>query len=292
MEPNPDFRFVINPNAGRGRSRKCLTGLGEAVDALGGSLYVSESASDLTAFARAAVEAGVGRLVAAGGDGTFHHVIQGLAGTACELGMIPLGRGNDLANALGVPADWRTALDRALESPARRIDLGVANGHYYALYCGVGFDSEAGRVANTQSFLKGPLAYPYGVLRTLIDFEPPIFNIEYDGGSFEGPAMLVNVTNCNRMGGGMKLTPDAKPDDGRLDMALGHAMSRLTLLRLFAKIYRGTHVGHPAVTIEPTKSARIEVDRPLEVNADGERLFVVYGALEISVAPGALTVAA
>ncbi len=292
MPGGGEIRFVVNPSAGRGRSRKIVEELRRRVSDLGGTLHVSTSASDLTAFAREAVDAGAERLVAAGGDGTFHHLIQGLAGSSCALGLLPLGRGNDLATTLGVPMDWRAALSHAVESSPRAIDLGRANDRYYALYCGVGFDSEAGRVANAQSFLKGPLAYPYGVLRTLVAFKPPFYRVRYDGGSFEGPALLVNVTNCNRMGGGMQLTPSARPDDGRLDLALGKPMSRMTLVRLFSKIYRGTHVGHPAVMIRPTRSARIELDRELEVNADGEAVFQSDGPIQIDVVENALRVVA
>src|SRR5947199_8130080 len=116
-------RFLVNPAAGRGTGKASLDRIRVLASKLGAGLCVSRKVSDLAEQARRAAEDGVERLLVAGGDGTMHHVIQGLAGTPCALGVIPLGTGNDLAGTLGVPPELEPAVERALAGEIRSIDL-------------------------------------------------------------------------------------------------------------------------------------------------------------------------
>lgn len=286
------IRFLVNPAAGGGKAGRSLERLRHRAAQAGAELRVSRSAEDLANQARQASTDGVARLVVAGGDGTFHHAVQGLAESESALGLVPLGRGNDLARSLEVPDELDRAVDLALSGPVRAVDLGRLNSRYFGVYCGVGFDSEvAGFVHAGGGRVFGPLAYVYGVLRTLASFRCPTVEVEHDEGRIEHRALFVTVNNCPRFGGGMLIAPEAAVDDARLDLVTVEEISRLQLLRVFPQVYRGTHVGHPAVKIVRTRRAHIRVDRNLVMFADGEPVAVAGSTgVTVEVCAGCLRV--
>lgn len=289
------MRFLLNPAAGRGRAAARLARLRVLASVAGAGLVVSRSGADIAVQARRAVEDGVARLVVAGGDGTMHQAAQGLAGSDCALGVVPLGTGNDLAGTLGIPADLDAAAARALSGAVRRLDLARIGEQVSIGYAGVGFDSAVTRFANEEvKRLRGPLVYVYAVLHTLATFVPPLLHVEHDGGSFAGRAMFAVVANLPRFGGGMRIAPAALPDDGWLDLVIVREVSRLALLRVFPRVYRGTHVGHPAVEIARTRRAAITVDREMTLYGGGEPI-ATHAAGQpfvVEVMPAALAVVA
>ncbi len=289
------MRLLVNPAAGGGRGRRLFERLRGWAGPAVATATLSRDAEDLAEQAGRAAAEGVERLLVAGGDGTFHHVLQGLAATDCVLGLIPVGRGNDLAGTLGVPRDPRAAVERALTAPPRRIDLGRVGGRWFAVYCGLGFDSEvASFVHARRRWVGGPLVYAWGVVRTLASFRPPTLEVEHDEGRFQGPATLAVLSNCPRFGGGMRIAPEARADDGLLDLVLVREVSRTELLRVFPRVYRGRHAGHPAVAFQTTRQATLAVDRPLTLFADGEpvrRAGAGETAVRAEIVPGALRVA-
>ncbi len=286
------IRFLVNPSSGGGKGRRLLPRLRSLAAAAGAELVVSRDEQELRSQARLAVRQGVERLIVAGGDGTFHHALQGLAGTDCALGLVPLGRGNDLAQTLGVPPGLEESVERAVSGPIRPIDLGRVGDRYFAVYCGVGFDSEVARFVHEKKGLaRGRAVYVYGVLRTLASFSPPVLEVEHDAGRFRGRAMFAVVSNCPCFGGGMRIAPSAEVVDGQLDLVILEEISRLELLRVFPKVYRGRHTDHPAVTIVRTARARLAVDREMAMFGDGEPLLRLgVEPVEVEVAPGALWV--
>ena len=229
----PGVRFLVNPSSGRGTAKANLDRIRVLASRHGAGLVVSRKVSDLAEQARRAAEDGIERLLVAGGDGTMHYAAQGLAGSDCAMGVIPLGSGNDLAGTLGIPPDLDVAVERALTGEIRRIDL-LRIGETFSLsYAGVGFDSEVTRFANEVKILRGPLIYFYAVIHTLITFEPPRMKVVHDGGAFEGRVMFTVVNNLPRFGGGMRIAPDARIDDGLLDLVIMREMSKSRLIRLF-----------------------------------------------------------
>jgi len=289
------IRILVNPAAGRGAGAACLDGLRRLAAAQGAELQVSESGDDLVARARQAAADGVERLLVAGGDGTIHQAVQGLAGSECALGLIQLGSGNDLATVLGVPSDPAAAVERALTGEPRAIDLGKVTGaagrRWFAIYCGVGFDSEVTRCANQVRVLRGPAVYPWAVIKTLFGFRPPAFRIEHDLGVFEGPGMFVTVANGPTFGGGMRIAPDARLDDGLLDLVIVRKLPKWQLLQVFPKVYSGKHVGHPKVEILRTRRVRITLDREMELYGDGEALLPIGAdGVTVEVVPAGLRV--
>jgi diacylglycerol kinase (ATP) len=287
-------RFLVNPTAGGGKGRRALPRLRQMADASESELLVSRDARDLVSQARRAAQEGVERLIVAGGDGTFHHAVQGLAATECALGLVPLGRGNDLANTLGIEPLLEAAIRHALQGSTRRIDLGQLGDRCFAVYCGVGFDSEVAHFVHQKSrHILGRAVYPYGVLRTLAKFVPPELDVEYDGGRLRGRAMFAVASNRPVFGGGMRIAPEAQVADGQFDLVIAKEISRLQLLRVFPKVYKGRHVGHPAIAVVRTGRARIALDRRMTMFCDGEpALEAGPEGTEITVLPGALRVVA
>jgi diacylglycerol kinase (ATP) len=287
-------RFLVNPSSGRGTGKAHLDRIRVLASRHGAGLVVSRKVEDLATQARRAAEDGVERLLVAGGDGTMHHAAQGLAGTDCALGVIPLGSGNDLAGTLGIPPDLEVAVERALKGEIRRIDLARVGETYCIGYAGVGFDSEVTRFANEMKILRGPLIYFYAVIHTLITFQPPRMKVVWDGGVFQGRVMFTVVNNLPRFGGGMRIAPDAKIDDGLLDLVIVSEMPKRLLLSLFPKVYNGGHVGHPLCTIVRTRRAEITIDRKMTMYGGGEPLRPVEAGetVAVEVVPGALAVVA
>jgi diacylglycerol kinase (ATP) len=286
------IRFLLNPAAGRGSGAAHIHKLRILASRAGAGLVSSKSAADLAEQARRAAADGVRRLIVAGGDGTMHHVAQGLFGTDCALGVVPLGSGNDLAGTLGVPPDLDAAVDRALTGPLRRMDLVRVGGTVCLGYAGVGFDSEVTRFANQVKILRGPLIYPYAVIHTLATFKAPAMRVEHDQGVFEGKAMFAVAANLPRFGGGMKIAPDARIDDGLLDLVIVREISKAALLNVFPKVYTGRHVDHPAVTLVRTARVVITLDREMTMYGGGEPVQPMAPGVPITVetVPGGLAV--
>jgi diacylglycerol kinase (ATP) len=286
------IRFLLNPAAGRGAGVARIERFRALAERAGAELVTSRDAAHIAEEARRAVADGVERLIVAGGDGTVHHAAQGLAGSGCAIGLIPLGTGNDLAGTLGIPPDLGAAARRALDGPVRRIDLIRVDGTFCVGYAGVGFDSEVTRFANQVRVLRGPLVYFYSVIHTLITFEPPWMRVVHDGGTFEGRVMFTVACNLPRFGGGMRIAPEASIDDGLLDLVIVREVSKRRLLTLFPKVYSGGHVGFPEVSIVRTRRVEITLDRALTLYGGGEpvRPLAPGETVAIEVVPGALAV--
>ncbi len=288
---------LVNAAAGRGHYRKRLERVRQLCQELGAEVAVTTSPEEAVERARAAADAGYGRVVAVGGDGTAHHVLNGLAGAgpspsgnSAALGIVPLGSANDLARNLGLPRDAEAATRLALTGPLCRVDLGRVAGHWFGCVASFGLDSHANRIANRHRHLRGTAIYIYALLRTLVEWRVPVVNIQSDGGEFRGPMMLFAVGNASSYGGGMRIAPRADMADGRLDLCLVRGMSRLKLLWRFPGVFSGTHLRHQEVSYLQATRVRVEADRPLDIFADGE--FVGNTPAEVELFPGALTVVA
>jgi len=215
----------------------------------------------------------VDALVALGGDGMVHLALQAVAGTSTALGIVAQGTGNDLANHLGLPVRSPVkAADVVADGVTRAIDavrvrpLGV----WFGGVLGAGFDSVVSERANAMRWPKGPQRYNLAVAAELPRFKPIPFRITFDGELVETDAMLVAVGNASSYGAGMKVTPDAVIDDGLLDVSVLGPVSKLEFLKTFPKVYKGTHVHHPAVTIRRARVVQLEAIAV--AYADGERV--------------------
>ncbi|GIU96643.1 MAG: hypothetical protein KatS3mg013_0446 [Actinomycetota bacterium] len=282
---------LANPTAGRGKAGRLIGRVDALLHRQGvpHEFRVTESAEHLTSLARELGERGA--IVAVlGGDGSAGLAANGLVGTAGALAMLPAGTADDFARSLGVGT--LTAAARALARPnvvaidVVRVAVGPER-RVFVNVAGAGFDSEVNEAANAMRLRLGSTGtYIAAVVRTLPRFAPARFRIELDDEVVEGPHMLVVVGNAPSYGGGMRVTPDASIVDGELDVLLLRALSKGAFLRAFPKVFRGTHVRHPAVRLVRARRVKVEADRRVQVYADGERVGPLPAIFEV--APAAL----
>lgn len=278
--------FIVNPAAGRGRARRILPALRRALEASGldHEVVVSEEAAAPAGLALEAIDRGR-RVVACGGDGLVGAVAAVTAGHGGVVGIVPLGAGNDFARHLGLdPARPLDALAVIRAGRVAELDLGRVNGRLYCCVAGTGFDAEANRWANTVRRLRGRPLYVAAVLRTLCRYRPRRFRITADGAVREVEAWLVAVANAPSYGGGMLVAPQARTDDGQLEVAIIGALSRLEFLRTFPKVFHGGHVAHPSVSTFHARRVVIEAEgagSAMEIYADGERVGELPAEIEV-----------
>lgn len=265
--------LIVNPTAGGGRAGAAAHAAAGVIRAAGVTLDLRTTTErgHAEVLAAEAAARGAVRILVAGGDGTMHEAVNGLAGTGCALGLLPAGRGNDLAMALGVPSNPAAAARWFLDGPVARIDLGVINGRRFATVAAIGFDAEV--AVRTRAGVwrhLGRLAYPAGVLATLVRHRAPRLTLTGEFGRREGRYLLAAVSNTGIYGGGVRIVPGSRPDDGRLDICAVAAMSRWRVIRVLPRAYRGGHVTAPEVEMLEARDLTIEADRPCPLIADGE----------------------
>ena len=269
------YLLLVNPSAGGGRSvRELLPKVERAMRErdLGYRRVLTESAAHGCAEAAAAAEAGETTLVMSG-DGLIGLVGGALANTGATMGLIPGGRGNDLARVLGVPTDPAGAVAIVAEGVVREIDVGEVNGKRFLGVAGGGFDSEANRIANESKLIKGNLVYAYAALRALIAWKQATFTITLDGERSVTHGYGVAVANSRAYGGGMFVAPHAELDDGLFDVVYSTKMSKLRFLTgPLPKVFDGRHVDLPEIEERRAATVKVEADRPFAVYADGDAI--------------------
>ncbi|HEY3314188.1 MAG TPA: diacylglycerol kinase family protein [Bacillota bacterium] len=231
---------------------------------------VTQRPGHATEIARRAVTDGFERVVALGGDGTVHETVNGLAGSRVTLGVIPAGTGNDFAKSINLPRRPIDAWQAIERLPVRCIDLGKVNDRYYVNVAGVGFDAEVSGEVNTRIRATGVAAYLLGILRVLPRFTPVPIKVTLDEQTIEQRCLLVSVGNGKYYGGGLKICPEAIPDDGLFDVVVGGDFGRLETLAVLPRVFSGTHVTHPKVKTYRVRRVHVESALPLWIQADGE----------------------
>lgn len=289
-----DFVIVANPVSGSQaapglaeRAAELLRRAGKSVQ-----LRVTAARGDAHAMAAEAVAQGSGTVVGCGGDGTLQEIARALDGTPAALGILPRGRCNDFAFAVGLgrhdPVEKLVQV--LLAGRSKAVDLGAMGAHRFLTVATLGFDSEVSRFVETRKlWLKGTPAYFYGVMRTLVTYRSPRVRLTHDGGVLEERLLLAATGNAPCYGGAMRIAPGALLDDGQFQLCVVRAVPRFTVLRILPRVLKGTHVSHPAVSLLKSRSVEIETpDGPMWICADGESLGQTPCKLEVR--PGALRV--
>jgi diacylglycerol kinase (ATP) len=287
--------LVVNPTSGRNRGMALglevahrLRSAGHEVLDLSDETYAAARDRALGGIAQ-----GIDVLAVVGGDGMVHLGVNLAAETGTTLAIIAAGTGNDVARGLGLPVhDPVRAADLVTTGVPRTIDAGRhtddrGERHWFAGVLGAGFDSLVNERANTWPWPKGKMRYNLAILRELPLFRAIPYVVTVDGERHETRAMLVAVGNGPSYGGGMRVLPDARFDDGLLDVLVVHEVSTTEFLKVFPKVFKGAHTTHPAVEILRGRQVTLEA-HGIVAYADGERFAPL--PLSVEAVPGALTV--
>jgi diacylglycerol kinase (ATP) len=224
-------------------------------------------------------------VIAVGGDGLLHNILQRVVPAQIPLALIPAGTGNDFVRTLGWKLDsFDDQLQAVTTLSPTAVDLGLVDGEWFAAILSTGFDSIVNEKANTMAWPKGPMKYNAAIAIELPRFKPRHYQITLDDRTISTEAMLIAVSNGRSYGGGMLVCPNANIVDGLFDVMVLHPVSTIEFIKVFPRVFAGTHVSHPAVEIVRSRSVRIE--SKAVAYADGERI----GQLPISAEciPGAL----
>lgn len=277
-----DVCLLVNPAAGGGRAGRAAAAVQGALRDRG--LHVrTEMTRDLKHGREVAVAAARSgeAVVILSGDGLVGAVADELRHVqGALLGVLPGGRGNDFARVLGIPLDPIAACDVIVSGEEQPIDLGEVEGKAFVGIASVGFDSDANRIANEAPSWLGGLVYAYGALRALAAWRPARFDLEVDGRQVSFTGYSVAGANSKAYGGGMYAAPEARLDDGLLDVPYMEDVSKLRFVtRILPKVFKGTHVSESCIHVLRGRELRISADRPFDIYADGDPI----GTLPVTV---------
>ena len=372
------FILIANPISGKGRAKTIAEQAYAALTKSGqtGTLALTAGPGDAERFVQDAVNAGIRKIIACGGDGTLHEVVNGIAQhsentpvpvargpvpregsdvpltenipdtvargpvpreaavksqntvarepvpreatvkipdtvargpvpreAAVTLGVLPCGRGNDFAAAIGVPRKTEEAVQNLFTGKPTPVDLGKITPlpvdkpsqaqtgtetpppqktRYFITIATCGYDAEVSRRGAKRSTpFKGTAAYVCAALATLADYKCPIIKLEGDFGTLEGEHLLAATGITPRYGGGFRIVPNARYDDGLFDVCSIRPVSKITILRLLVTLFWGGHVSHPAVEMRQTRTLRIETAPAMLLYADGEPMCETPAMIEI-----------
>ena len=310
-----DFVIIANPISGKGKAKSVAEQGYAALTESGqrGQLVLTSASGDAKRFAHEAVSTGIRYVIACGGDGTLHEVVNGIATVPdVTLGVLPCGRGNDFAAAVGIPLKPEAAIATLLSGTPVHVDLGRCYNSgqpsvishqqegitspenlltdsrqpmadcYFITIATCGYDTEVSRrAAKGTPLFAGTASYAYAAVETLFYYEPPVVRLEGDFGIHEGPLLLAATGITSRYGGGFQIVPNARIDDGLFDVCIVRPVSSLTVLRLLVTLFWGGHVSHSAVSMHQTQALKIETDTPMLLYADGEPMCETPATIEI-----------
>jgi diacylglycerol kinase (ATP) len=296
------IKLILNPISGRGYGARAEPEIRRLLEAEGADfeLVLTEGTGHAAELAEQAVHDGFEVVVAAGGDGTVHEVVNGLMATSNgnvvgTLGTIPVGSGSDFAHNVGMPTDLPSVCHRLTHGQTRIVDVGrVAVDDqppkYFDNTINVGFGGTVTAEARKVKWVRGMALYLPVVLKTIFLARSPQMTVRYDDEEITMPMLMVAVGNGAREGGGFFCTPDARLDDGLLDLCMAQAVGKLTQLSLVPRFMDGSHTDHKAVTMARAKHVVITSPDNLIAHVDGEILCDNAHRLEFEILPQRLRV--
>jgi diacylglycerol kinase (ATP) len=277
--------FLVNPASANGSTGKRWPELARRAAAVGleGAALISERPGDLGRLAREAATGGADLLVVVGGDGSVNEVANGLVALEQRppIAIVPRGTGWDFVRTFGVPRNVEQAARVALAGKEREVDLGLvtyrawAGDELRAAFANVASVGMSGAIAaranETTKALGGKASYLWATFRVFAAWSPTAVRVTVDGERREGRMSDVVVANGRFFGGGMKICPEAEPDDGLFDVLTIGDVTKRDLVVTMPKLYRGTHLPHPKGELLRGSAVTIETDEPLPIQLDGEQ---------------------
>ena len=298
----PEIRVIANPAAGRGRAQHIISHVSQVLPEKGVrfDLVQTEYPGHATELARQAVSDGYQTIVALGGDGTVNEIINGLCtdlgddpnpADIVKLGVIPAGSGNDFAYAIGLPPKVPEALDRLAEGNTRLVDVGRINDRLFAYGVGMGLVAHANLESRKIKWLRGISLYLLAFLKVLVaHYRSYELEITVDDTQIKQQAMIVYVSNGRRTAGAFFVTPDARIDDGLLDLCVISPLGRLDIMRFLPLVAKGYHTKLDVVEIFTGREVKIKSNEPLVTHVDGEVFGLGERCYEFSLLPARLRV--
>ena len=295
-------KIILNPYSNRWKAREHWPEAEAALKAAGldFELVVSERPRHIIELAEQAARQGFSPIIAAGGDGTIGEVVNGLAKAAKSdqdllgpFGILPLGSANDLVDNLGLPTDLDAAAQVIAAGKTRRMDVGRVNGFYFANNSAVGLEPHITLIQQRITWIKGMLRYLVAAVHGIMDNPQWTAKIEWDGGQYEGPVLLVTVGNGPRTGGVFYMAPHADPFDGKLTFVNGYRRTRgqiFRLLPLTMKPGKGSFMEEEGMHEQQASWVKIHIDGPAPAHVDGEIFSTGIQDLEYRIQPGRLQV--
>jgi YegS/Rv2252/BmrU family lipid kinase len=268
---------IINPISGAGRRRDAGRARAEQAATLleqwrlDGEIFVTERPGHARQLAEAGYRRGASLFVAWGGDGTVNEVGSALAGSTASVAIVPSGSGNGLARELGIPLDPRSALRVALTGDSRLIDAGELDGHLFFNVAGLGLDARvAHRFAESGLHRRGFIRYIELALGEIASFSPLDCVLVSDAGDLRVRPLLIALANSRQYGNGALIAPDARLDDGQLDVVVVDHRPAWRALVQARRLFSGTVARLPGVSITRATAVTISADAPLVYHIDGE----------------------
>lgn len=298
--------FIVNPISGRGAGLVAANELKVKVEAAGldHKLVMTAEIGHAIHLAQEAADEGAAVVVAVGGDGTANEVLNGLmrarlTGSATPaMGVISVGRGNDFAYGMGIPAGLEVGLQILTQGNRQNMDVGVVKGglfpegRFFGNGIGIGFDAVVGFEAAKLKRLHGFANYLVAALKTMfLYYRAPLVRIELDNDMLRLPALMVSIMNGRRMGGGFMMAPQAKNNDSLLDLCIVSQVSRMGILGLIPQFTKGTQADHPKVDMRQSRVVKVIAEQgSLPAHADGETLCTEGESLDLELLPGAIEI--
>ncbi|AEF18394.1 MULTISPECIES: diacylglycerol/lipid kinase family protein [Thermoanaerobacterium] len=266
--------FIVNPAAGNGKAYKMIPKIEKYMNEknIKYKFFITKYPGHGTVLAREAIKDDFEIVVAVGGDGTVHEVINGIRDSNVALGIIPLGTGNDFARYFRIPKDVYKALEILLMKNTKFIDSAVINKYITCNnVANIGIDADvAVQVTRFKRFFSGILAYTLSLINVLFKYKPYNVKIDIDGKMIKRKIMLAAFGNCSFYGGGFKILPDANPDDGYLDVIIVNEISKFKLLFLLPMAIFGKHTSLKCVETYKAEKIHIDAEKELALCVDGE----------------------
>lgn len=284
------IKLILNPMADMGRAWKVANDLRPIAQEFKGDLSWSGTVYPTHAIelAKQAAEEGCDLIIAMGGDGTVHEVMNGLMQVAAEkrpvMAVVPIGSGNDFAYSIGITQKSAHALAHALKAEnIKPVDIGLMTDEhgrkeYFDNTLGIGFDAVVTIRSHKLPIVKGFLMYLTAVIQTIVlNHNPARVKIETDTEAWDGSTLMVTLCNGPREGGGFMLSPESKNNDGKMEYVIVDKVSRATMFRLVPEFMKGTHMRFKQVRMGAFKKFALSSDLPLYIHADGE-VFTSFGS--------------
>lgn len=268
------IKFIVNPRSGENKTSDFLRSMRHYIQYydMDASISITKDVHHAVDLADKAAQEGFNVIVAVGGDGTVHEVLQGIVAKDVIMGVIPYGSSNDFARTIKVPKNLKTAMGIIKGSKIEKVDVGAINDRFFLNISSAGFDGEVvARLPKLKSKYLFSLVYILGALKEVFRYKKKKVRVVSDGKDMgEFNTNLIVVANGKYYGHAMKVAPRASITDGKFDIILIHDMDRLRFLLNFPKVFKGTHIYNPNVTFFRSSNLVLFCDKRMYIESDGE----------------------